>query len=312
MGSQETLFATEQITEATGKNTAALAWSRSEHERIIGRFSAGTFPQSIMKAEVSSRGSSDCASGSGKRSSQHLADNPGVPRDMVFSRSCDHKLSVFPQNVARACLELYSERGHHVIDPFAGHNSRMEACAVSGRHYTGSDLCREFMDFNRGRSESLRSDFPGWKVSLLEGDSRMTLRSLESESFDFTLTSPPYYRQEWYGPEPQQLRNEGTYQDFITELGVIASLNAALLKPGAFCVWFVNDFRSDGVFVPFHVDTMTILSAAGLVLHDVMIVDLGSPATLAWMVRNMEKRYLPKRHEYGIVMRKPVAREDAR
>lgn len=70
-----------------------------------------------------------------------------------------------------------------------GHNSRAELVIRTGRHYTGCDLSAEFMQFNRKRAAELREEFPKARIVLHEGDSRKV--PVESNSHDFTLTSPP-------------------------------------------------------------------------------------------------------------------------
>ena len=47
------------------------------------------------------------------------------------------------------------------------------------------------------------------------------------------------------------------------------------MKPGAFCVWCVNDFRKDGKFYSYHENVAHILRTAGFTQHDIAIIDLG-------------------------------------
>ena len=122
---------------------------------------------------------------------------------------------------------------------------------------------------------------------------------------DFTLTSPPYYDIEDYGDEPEQLGKAGSYDRFLNGLAMVAAENFRCLKPGAFAVWFVNDFRRHGVFHPYHIDTVELMTGAGFTLFDMMIVDLGYPPRAAYATQLVTTKILPKRHEYGLVFRKP-------
>ena len=71
---------------------------------------------------------------------------------------------------------------------------------------------------------------------------------------DFTITSPPYWDIEYYGDEPEQLGARG-YDGFLTELSAVMRENFRCLKPAAYCIWCVNDFRTYSMFFPYHEHT---------------------------------------------------------
>ena len=206
---------------------------------------------------------------------------------------------MFPQNIGRAVLLLYSNVGDLVIDPFAGHNSRMALTVKEGRRYQGYDICAEFMTSNR--EEALK--YPDAEIQLHQQDSRRMIYSA-SDSGDFTVTSPPYYDIEHYGDEPEQLGKLPSYESFLTDLGAICFENHRVLKKGAYSVWFINDFRKDGVFHAYHMDLTALMLKAGFSLVDTMIVDLGYPIRAAFANQIVEQKILPKRHEYGMVFKK--------
>jgi hypothetical protein len=194
------------------------------------------------------------------------------------------------------------------------HNSRMEATFRSGRHYYGQDLCHEFMVDNFKVREMLLNESEGklfmpkndLVIDLTEGDSR---KLPWPDNFgDFTITSPPYWYLEDYGPEPEQLgygQNQ-TYPEFLHDLGLVAKENFRVLKPGAYCIWFINDFRIDGKFYDFHGDTKNLLVDAGFVYQDLIIADLGPSLRSVFLSAAFKSKILPKRHEFGVVMRKPI------
>jgi DNA modification methylase len=266
-------------------------------------------------------------------------------------------LSRFPQNVGRVLLKLYSRdpycaecreplqkckhdpetrtvRHDTVVDPFAGHNSRMELCYRSRRNYIGCDISKVFMDANFKLSEILlanvRDDmYPDDNTSTIElhnidsrkmnhcganvapaiakvcGTPDATCKHpIKNNTGDFTITSPPYWCLEDYGDEAGQLgKNE--YQEFLRQLGVIAKQNFRCLKAGSFCVWCINDFRWEGKFYPYHMHTAQLLRDAGFQWHDIAITDLGGSFGQAFASQIVSNKILPKRHEYALIFRKP-------
>lgn len=252
---------------------------------------------SIMKADKKSRGAADLGTGSYDASTEHK----GVWG--VSGRGCANgALSVFPQNIGRALLLLYTSERDTVFDPFAGHNSRMEFCVRSDRHYIGCDVSKKFMAFNEERAAMLREEYPDIFIKLYEMDSRKC-GELEEEA-DFTITSPPYYDIEYYGDEHQQLGRAENYFEFLRSMRKVVEGNYKQLKRGAFCVYFINDFRREGSFHAYHIDMFNILKDAGFTPWDMLISDLGQPLRACFPAQVIEARILPKRHETGLIFRK--------
>lgn len=299
-----------QLAQVKGKTLEALQYSRQKRDDLVRMF-RDLVPQSIMLADKATRDIADLASGSyeasgqlaKKRAKGEAVDVKTDAFEVSGRGGAAGALSKFPQNIGRSMLLLYTNEFDTVVDPFAGHNSRMEFCVKARRHYWGQDLSHKFCEFNRARAKILRQTFPEITIELFEGNSQIF--QVPDEQGDFTITSPPYWDIEYYGDEPNQLGFSKTYQEFIDGLAIVAKENYRALKPGAFCVWYINDFRKDGKFYPYHVDTMHILNAAGFVTWDITITDFGRTFRSAFVNQIVEQKILPKKHEYGWVMRKP-------
>ena len=220
-------------------------------------------------------------------------------------------LSRFSQNVGKLIVQFYCPEGGIVYDPFAGHNSRMELVSKTGRSYVGVDVSHEFMEANRELQKTLIGNDgkrfclygPTAPINLIEGSSAKV--DLPNDYADFTITSPPYWDLEYYGEEPEQLGRAKTYESFLEFLLKHIEENYRILKPGAFCAWFVNDFTKNGIFYPYHVDLCTYFKKAGFEIHNVYIVDLGQPIAAAFVRTMVSSKRFPKRHEYCIMARKP-------
>lgn len=298
------------------KTIQDLAKSRARRRAILAEF--GCIPDSILVHNKGHR-SMDLMVDSRPYGANIACKNQGITGKLAdaFSASGTMRrgkggtLSRFPQSVGRVLLLLYTKRGDIVCDPFAGHNSRMELCFRHGRHYYGNDLSADFMRANEKIAWTLLRES---KMALLENDTKIKLTKGDSRKLpwksnfgDFTITSPPYWDIEFYGDEPEQLGTGKSYKEFLQGLGQVACENFRVLKPGAFCVWCINDFRKDGKFYSYHEHTASLLRKAGFVQWDIAITDLGSSVRANFAQQIVDSKILPKRHEYCLVFRKPKA-----
>lgn len=311
-----------------GKGISSLLESRDKKEKLIEMFGGKeNLPSSIMRAKKKRVDETNDALVASRRygDTGYINKDPQLQRAFETSmrgargRSFNKAfgvsgqgtkagaLSTFPQNIGRSVLMLYSDPGQSVIDLYAGHNSRMELCVANGRHYEGYDISKEFMAFNQKRAKELLEFFPSAKIKLHLADSR-DCKQTKAASADFTLTSPPYWDVEWYGDEPEQLGKSKTYDDFLVGIGKALKENYRILKPGSFAVWFINDFRRKGIFHLYHMDIARLGQEAGFTVHDLMVVDFGPGIRDAFYNETYRTKTLPKRHEFGIVFKKPEGR----
>lgn len=297
---------------ATGKTPEAVTRSRAERDELVLMFGARSLPSSIMvrtgtdkvqDLDEEARGSYKATQGTAGSKEMHKL----VPTTAISSSGVAYgALSVFPQNIGRSMLLFYTQPGDLVIDPFAGHNSRMQLCVKEGRHYTGYDVSKRFLAFNWKRAAWLQQTFPSARINIYEQDSRQ-LKHTRSSCGDFTITSPPYWDIEEYGDEPEQLgKHAKTYDHFMEGIEQVLRENVRVLKPGAFSCWFINDFRRKGRMYFYHVDVLQAGERAGFVAHDIAIVDFGTGLRDIFINQAYEQKILPKRHEYCVVFRKPT------
>lgn len=289
---------------ATGKSVDSLLNSRSRAEELTKMF-RGDIPASVMKVRRDEM-TTDPIYGSYEATNNLVMK--GTKQENAFSISgkgaAKGALSIFARNVCRTAVLLYSKPGDMVVDPFIGHNSRMETCVREGRHYHGYDVSKRFMKDNYKIANALQKDYPNMKVELNLHTSEKMIHTPDSYG-DFTITSPPYWDIEDYGDEPEQLGKwSKTYDSFMSKMAEVAKENYRCLKHGAYAAWYINDFRRDGKFYSYHIDTKDILEAAGFTMWDIMIVDLGRAFRESFVSQIVEQKILPKRHEYGIIVRK--------
>jgi hypothetical protein len=290
---------------ATGKSVDSLLNSRRRSEELTLMF-RGDIPASVM---VVKRDEMDTDPVLGSYEESGYQEMKGTNLHKAFTISgrgaANGALSIFARNICRTCVLLYSKPGDMIVDPFIGHNSRMGTCITEGRHYHGYDVSIRFMKDNYLIASQLRKDYPSMKIELNLHTSEEMIYTPDNYG-DFTITSPPYWDIEDYGDEPEQLGKwSKTYDEFMRKMAYVAKENYRTLKSGAFAAWFINDFRRNGKFYSYHIDTKNILERAGFQMWDIMIVDLGRAFRESFVTQIVEQRILPKRHEYGIIVRKP-------
>lgn len=305
--------------DAKGLTKEALDKSRLIREKFKSKF-GGVVPQSILVADRGeTKGRKDIitdemgggAFGFQKEKAKKLVDRRLRKTGMLArGRTKYDVLSAFPQNIGRIITDIYCPESGIVYDPFAGHNSRMELVYKTNRHYVGVDVSRRFMSANKKIKKMLLIES---KSTFISGKKRKTIKLIEGSSdkvdlpdgfADFTITSPPYWDIEYYGDEKEQLGNAKTYKRFLELLYLHVKENHRILKQDVFCCWFINDFRKNKVFYPYHIDLYNIFCDVGFIPFNVYIVDLGRPINAAFVQDIIKHKLLPKRHEYCLVFKK--------
>ena len=219
-------------------------------------------------------------------------------------------LSFFPYNIARRVVAFYTEPGETVLDPCAGHNSRMQAVFDSGRHYIGYDVCHRFMVFNRKVRKKLLvhagRSFVKNPATIVLHEQTSEKMVEEDNSIDLVFTSPPYWDIEKYDDHPDQLGVGKTYKQFLSGLGRVFGEAYRVLRPGQFFVLNVNDFRKGGRFYTYHSDVLPYLERVGFVLHDLIIMVWDrNPLRACFPSVILREMQVGRRHEYLLVLRKP-------
>lgn len=292
------------------KDLESLESSRDRRAEIKSKY--GFIPTSIIEAEKQKHQANDpYAEKRNYKSVSNVA--VGDYAENIFDvsgQSCRGKggaLSGYPQNIGRYLVKMYSNEGDIVLDPFAGHNSRMELVYKLNRNYIGYDISHDFMEANKqiannlqgGGNQSLLFKQSN-TITLIERDSREILEG----NCDMCFTSPPYYDLEWYGDENGQLGKCKTYNEFIDNITVILRKCYEALKSKAFCCWSINDFRRNGIFYAYHSDIIQSYLKVGFKLHDIVITDLGYPIGAAFASQLEDQKRTAKRHEYTIIGKK--------
>lgn len=172
-------------------------------------------------------------------------------------------------------IAFFTKKGMAVLDPFGGVGSTAKACELEGRVCTSIELQKKWHDMAIKRLETEVGENASKNHSFIQGDARLILKTMEASSFDFMITSPPYWsilnKKADYKVKKERLANNlatnysdndendlaniGDYNEFIRILVDDVFIQCGrLIKPKKYMCIVVCDFRNKSQFISFHSD----------------------------------------------------------
>ena len=168
-----------------------------------------------------------------------------------------------------------------MLDPFGGVGSTAKACELEGRVCTSIELQQKWHDLAIERLETEVGEGTAKKHTFILGDTRDELKKLDDCSFDFMVTSPPYWsilnKKADYKVKKERLANNlatnysdndendlaniESYDEFLRILVDDVFLECArILRPKKYMCLVVSDFRNKSEFISFHSDLIQALN----------------------------------------------------
>lgn len=189
------------------------------------------------------------------------------------------------QDIAHLVL-FFTKKGMKVLDPFGGVGSTAKACALNSRECVSIELQDKWHELSKERiaKEVFEEDSLFAKEHtmpiFINGDSREVLKSFADKSFDFMVTSPPYWgilnkkadhkvKKERlandlatnYSDDANDLANMTKYEEFLKVLVEEVFMQCArVLKLKKYMCLVVSDFRNKSEYISFHSDLIQHLN----------------------------------------------------
>ncbi|MEM4353120.1 MAG: site-specific DNA-methyltransferase [Candidatus Caldarchaeum sp.] len=225
--------------------------------------------------------------------------------------------AMFPVEICRRLIQIYTKKGHLVIDPFVGSGSTLVACKELGRRGVGIDINEKFVKLaqERLRQQTLDAKSSA-QVEVYVDDALNLLKYVQPNNADLCITSPPYWMihlrkrsADYKQPRPysqleRDLGNIPDYAVFLSELKKVFEKVYEALKPGKRCVVIVMDIRVLNQFIPYHVDVIRLMSEIGFVLEDIIIWDRRKEYNRLRPLGYPYVFIVNKVHEYIMIFRK--------
>lgn len=175
--------------------------------------------------------------------------------------------AVFPLEIPKRLIKLFSFVGEVVLDPFAGVGTTSRAADLLGRRSIAIELNPQYV-------EEIRAVANPDLTTAHHADSR-DLGFVEDMSVDLMVTSPPYWDKADYGPDPANLGRIKSYPTFIEGLRPTFEEVHRVLRPGRkACVVTanVNQHTDHGLLTfPLAADLTVLLRDIGFVLVNELI-----------------------------------------
>ena len=178
-------------------------------------------------------------------------------------------------------ITFFTKKGMRVLDPFGGVGSTAKACELEGRICTSIELQPQWNDLAIQRLETEVGVGSAAKHQFILGDSRIQLKQLDDRSFDFMVTSPPYWSilnkkadykvkkeriennlaTNYSDDDENDLANIRSYEEFLRILVDEVFLECArVLRPKKYMCLVVSDFRNKSEFISFHSDLIQAMN----------------------------------------------------
>jgi DNA modification methylase len=259
-----------------------------------------------------------------KRTKSVWYSRPG-PRDPLKQQ---HPATFAESDIVRL-LELFTKPGQWVLDPFVGSGSTLIACLMAGRRGVGIELVERWAEVARQRVKNFIAahrlawaDLVDPERDILVGDSRQVLRRLADDSFDFVVTSPPYWNilhkecglkvtverrrralPTRYSDRHDDLGNLASYEDFLQNLMPVWQQCARVLKPEKYMAVVVSDFRHGERYYLYHADTARCIEQTGLVLKGSLVLVQDNKALYPY---GIPRSFVPNvHHQMILIFQKP-------
>jgi DNA modification methylase len=194
------------------------------------------------------------------------------------------------QDVGRL-IKFFTKKGQRVLDPFNGVGSTLKACAVNDRAGVGIELVKKYVDLTRERLlKEVDTDlFSNKDQTVIQGNALKEIKKFEDDSFDFIVTSPPYWNilnkidhkvkervrnnlDTKYSNHKDDLANIKDYDKFIETLGEFFNDCSRILKPKKYMSIIVSDFRHKSRLYMFHADIANYLEQRNFALKGITIL----------------------------------------
>lgn len=164
----------------------------------------------------------------------------------------------YPEEMCDEFIRFFTHKGDLVFDPFLGVGSTIVSAERNERKGCGIELSEEFYNVSKKRCSD--------EAIIYNGDSREFISKFKDNSFDYILTSPPYWNilrkkrgnsdsqhgdrekkglQLIYSDSEKDLGNITDYEDFVSELCKLFNKCYRKLKKGKYMTVVIQNFRND-------------------------------------------------------------------
>ncbi len=226
--------------------------------------------------------------------------------------------ALFPVELTKKLIEIFSKKGQLVLDPFAGTGSTIKGAIELGRNAIGIELEKYFVIKGLERLNQINlfeKEFGNYK--FFDADANDLLKYVEKNSVDLVITSPPYWdillekrtadykQQRDYGEDKADLGKIRNYKEFLKALKKIFDDVYKVMREGTYCCIIVMDIRKKDKFYPYHSDLANLMQEIDFIYDDLIIWDRRKEYNNLRALGYPNVFRVNKVHEYILIFKKP-------
>jgi len=215
--------------------------------------------------------------------------------------------SEFNPTLCKKIIDFWSDKGDHILDPFAGRTRALIANFME-RKYTGFELSKVVCNHIEESISTFNNKnmFPLATKPTIINDDSFNIDRHDIPEVDLVFTCPPYYNIEKYSSGTEDLSAIKTYRSFLERYEAIFKKAIHCLKVFGYVILVIGDFRLDGKYIPFHSDNIKVFEKFNnMKLHDIVCVQSVSFDIANLRFGNFAKhKFTSKVHEYILVYKK--------
>lgn len=178
--------------------------------------------------------------------------------------------AVFPPEIPRRLVKLFTFVEETVLDPFGGTGTTAAVALDLGRRSISVEQNNSYIEHIQNATKGKGA--PGWNT-IVHGDSRRL--AIPDESVGLVVTSPPYWNKADYGDGKANVGNVAGYRAFFEEIRPVFEECYRCLMPGRkLCVVTanVNQHTDHGLLTfPLAADFTVLLRDLGFVLVNELV-----------------------------------------
>ena len=143
--------------------------------------------------------------------------------------------AVFPVEIPRRLLKMFSFWGEIVLDPFSGTGTTGVAAVENGRKYIGFETNPVYYSRSIERLKECSSPNSMQEASedfKIYNDSCLSMKDIPDNSVGAIITSPPYWNKADYGKYEGNIGGFEYYDDFLVNMEEVIKQCYRVLMPG--------------------------------------------------------------------------------
>ena len=175
-------------------------------------------------------------------------------------------------------ITFFTKKDMVVLDPFGGVGSTAKACELTSRKCVSVELSPRWHNLAIERLETEVNPGSSKNHTFINGDCIEYLNKTENNTFDFIVTSPPYWSilnkkidhktkiresqnlETHYSESTNDLGNIEDYELFLDTLVEKVFIPCGrVLKPTKYMALVISDFRNNSEYISFHSDLIVKL-----------------------------------------------------